>query len=303
MLTPRRFLPSISSLRALEALDRLGSASAVAQELSLTQSAVSRQLQALEKQMGTEMVQRDQKRLTLTTAAKDYAAEIRQALTQITNASMRLQVQPTGGTLNLAILPTFGMRWLMPRLPEFARLHPDVTLNMATRLEPFNFATEPLDAAIYFGTDDWPGTDRLLLKHESVIAVAAPSLVPDGALANPQDILALPLLHIKTRPKAWAEWFNAQGAPLGKAVPGMIYDQFSTITQAALHGIGVALMPDYLVEQEIATSKLVPVYGGPVEMRGAYYLVWPRARANNPAVVAFREWLTGKAEPEDPLPR
>ena len=102
MLTPRRFLPSISSLRALEALDRLGSASAVAQELSLTQSAVSWQLQALEKQMGTEMVQRDQKRLTLTAAAKDYAAEIRQALTQITSASMRLQVQPTGGPVGSA---------------------------------------------------------------------------------------------------------------------------------------------------------------------------------------------------------
>jgi len=151
MIPPRRFLPSMASLRALEALDRLGSASAVAAELSLTQSAVSRQLQALERQMGTEMIRRDGRRLTLSPAAADFADEARQALDRITKASLRLRIGPAGGSLNLAILPAFGMRWLMPRLPEFARLHPDVTINMATRLERFNFDIEPFDAALHFG--------------------------------------------------------------------------------------------------------------------------------------------------------
>ncbi|WP_109464558.1 LysR family transcriptional regulator [Albibacillus kandeliae] len=303
MITPRRFLPSISSLRALEALDRLGSASAVAEELSLTQSAVSRQLQALETQMGAVLVDRGHKRLTLTPAARDYAAEIRQALTQITNASLRLQVAPMSGTLNLAILPTFGMRWLMPRLPEFARLHPEVTLNMATRLVPFNFATEPFDAALHFGSGDWPGTDKLLLKHEHVLAVAAPSLLTRGRPGDPRALLRMPLLHIQTRPRAWSDWFAAQDIRLTQPIPGMIYDQYSTITQAALHGLGVALMPDYLVEQDVATGRLIPVYGPAVETPGAYYLVWPTAKSQDPSVAAFREWLSTQAEPEDPLPR
>ena len=303
MLAPRRLLPSISSLRALEALDRLGSASAVAEELSLTQSAVSRQLQALERQMGLELVERGQKRLTLTPEAQDYVAEVRNALMQIANASLRLQVAPMGGTLNLAILPTFGMRWLMPRLPAFARLHPSVTLNMSTRLAPFNFASEPFDAALHYGLGDWPGTDRLLLKHEALLPVAAPALIDGRAVPDPAALLKLPLLHIQTRPNAWADWFTAKGARPARALPGTMYDQFSTITQAALHGLGVALRPDYLVEEEVATGRLVALCGPAVEARGAYWLVWPQARARDASLAAFRDWLAGQAEPEDPLPR
>ena len=303
MNTPRRLLPSIASLRALEALDRLGSASAAAAELSLTQGAVSRQIQALESQMGVNLVDRGGKKLGLTPAARDFAGDIRQALGRIAAATLRLQSAPTGGALNLAILPTFGMRWLVPRLPGFTRQHPDVTLNMATRLVPFEFADDPFDAAIRFGTPDWPGTRHLLLRHEQVLPVAAPGLLDSGRPGHPQALLDLPLLHIQTRPRAWADWFVSQDAPVSGPIPGMIYDQFSTITQAALHGLGVALMPDYLVEEDIATGRLVPVYGPAREVAGGYYLVWPDSRDHHGPLTAFREWLAGHSQPEDILPR
>ena len=303
MSVPRKFLPSISSLRALEALDRLGSASAAAEELALTQGAVSRQLQTLERQLGLELVQRDQKRLTLTSEAQDYAAEIRQALNQIVQSTLRLQAAPLAGTLNLAILPAFGMRWLMPRLPEFARLHPDVTINMSTRLEPFNFATEPFDAAIHFGDATWPGTQSLLLKHEQLLPVCDPQLLEGRTIDQPKDILRLPLLHIQTRTTAWQDWFERQNIEFETGPSGTIYDQFATITQAALHGLGVALMPDYLVEQDLATGRLVALHPEPVETAGAYYLVWPERKSNAPALMKFRGWLAGQAQPEDPLPR
>lgn len=303
MSVPRKFLPSIPSLRALEALDRLGSASAAADELALTQGAVSRQLQTLERQLGMELVQRDQKRLTLTTEAQDYAAEIRQALNQIVQSTLRLQAAPLAGTLNLAILPAFGMRWLMPRLPDFARLHPDVTINMSTRLEPFNFATEPFDAAIHFGNAEWPGTQALLLKHEQLLPVCAPQLLDGRSVTEPDDILKLPLLHIQTRTTAWRDWFARLGIAANDGLSGTIYDQFATITQAALHGLGVALMPDYLVEQDLATGRLVALHPEASETSGAYYLVWPERKSGAPALVKFREWLAGQAQPEDPLPR
>lgn len=303
MSTPRRFLPSISSLRALEALDRLGSATAVAEELSLTQSAVSRQLQALEQQMGLEMILRDGRRLTLTPGAQKYAGEIRQALDRIAQATLRLQVAPVGGTLNLAILPTFGMRWLMPRLPEFARLHPDVTINMNTRLNRVNFDREPFDAAIHFGHGDWPDGGRLLLRHEHLLPVCAPTLLRDRGAVTPEDILRLPLLHIQTRPDAWAEWFRAQGVTPPSPLTGTMHDQFSTITQAAQHGLGVALMPDYIIEQDLALGRLVALHPTPTEAQGAYYLVWPQQKAQDPALRRFRNWLETQAEPEDPLPR
>lgn len=303
MSTPRRLLPTLSSLRALEALDRLGSATAVAEELSLTQSAISRQLQVLEHQLGLDMIVRDGRRLTLTPTAQKYASDVRQALDQIAQASLRLRIAPDGGTLNLAILPTFGMRWLVPRLPEFARLHPQVTVNMNTRLKRFDFASEGFDAAIHFGNGDWPDTGQLLLRYEHLLPVCAPSLVPDRSNLVPDDLLRMPLLHIETRPDAWADWFRAQGVKLTGAVTGTLYDQFSTITQAAQHGLGVALMPDYLVEQDLALGHLVALHGSPTEAHGAYYLIWPLDKAQDPALQKFREWLATQAEPEDPLPR
>ncbi len=302
MSTPRRFLPSIASLRALEALDRLGSASAVAGELSLTQSAVSRQLQTLERQMGVDLILRERKRLSLTPAAQEYAEDIRKALGLIANASLRLQVAPVGGTLNLAILPAFGMRWLMPRLPDFARLHPEVTINMSTRLEPFNFDREAFDAAIHFGTADWHSTDHMLLRHEQVLPVCAPELVA-SAPVPPQTIRTLPLLHIQTRPQAWADWFAQQGIPTKGPLSGTMYDQYATITHAALNGLGVALMPDYLVEQDLATGRLVALHPTPTETNGAYYLVWPHSKSRTPALTLFRNWMTTQAQPEDLLPR
>ena len=301
MIAPRRFLPSIASLRALEAVERLGSASAAAQELSLTQGAVSRQLQALEKQMGLQMILRDGKKLNLTDPARAYAAETRQALQQIAHASLRLQERPTGGKLNLAILPAFGMRWLMPRLPDFARRFPDITINMGTELVPFNFATQSYDAALHYGSIDWPGTDRLLLRHEKMVPVCAPALA-DGS-QHPSDVLSHPLMHIQTRPDAWADWLAANDVTAPDPFPGTIYDQYSTIIQAALHGLGIALVPDYLAELELASNRLRAPFGPPADARGAYYLVWPRERSADPALKRFRDWLAGQAQPEDPLPR
>ncbi|SEP59126.1 LysR family transcriptional regulator [Thalassovita taeanensis] len=302
MQTPRRFLPSIASLRALESLDRLGSATAVADELNLTQSAVSRQLQTLEAQLGVSLIIRDRKVMRLTEAAADYAASVREALQQITQASLKVQVNPEGGSLNLAILPTFGMRWLVPRLADFAKRHPEITINMATRLSPFNFGTQPFDAAIHFGHAEWPGTGNLRLKPEHVVPVCAPQVLERTTIAHPRDLLALQLLHIETRPYAWAQWFATYGVD-AQGLQGTLYDQFSTITQAAIHGLGVALLPDYLVEQDLATGRLVVAYGGPTRSLGSYYLVWPLEKARNASLQVFRDWLATQAEDEDALPR
>lgn len=303
MTLPRRFLPSISSLRALEALDRLGSATAAAAELSQTQSAVSRQLKTLEDQLGMTLILRQGRSIHLTPEAAEYANKIRGALQQIAQASVKLTANPAGGSLRLAILPTFGMRWLVPRLADFARLYPEVTINLSTRLKPFNFVTEPFDAAIHFGKHDWLGTEALRLRTERVVAVATPEFLSQHApIEAATDLLRLPLLQIETRPNAWPAWFEAQGVP-GARVSGTIYDQFSTITQAALHGLGVALLPDYLAEQDLATGRLRSAWGDNTLISGAYYLVWPVQNGRDPALRTFRDWLAGQAEDEDLLPR
>ncbi|MCZ4351333.1 LysR substrate-binding domain-containing protein [Roseovarius aestuarii] len=302
MSLPRRFLPSIASLRALEALDRLGSATAAAEALSQSQSAVSRQLQSLEEQLGASLIRREGRGMRLTPQGGEYAQAVRGALNQIARASMKAALNPAGGSLSLAILPTFGMRWLVPRLPDFARIHPEVTINLSTRLRAFDFDAEGFDAAIHFGRADWPGTQAIKLHPEQVVAVCAPALLDAHSITSAQDLLTLPLLHIETRPEAWPAWFATQGIDAPR-VPGTVHDQFSTITQAALHGLGVALLPDYLAAHDLAAGRLTPVWGGPTPSPGAYWLVWPVSKAEDGALRKFRDWIQGQIGADDLLPR
>jgi DNA-binding transcriptional LysR family regulator len=286
----RRHLPSIPALLAIEAVDRLGTASAAAQELNLTQGAVSRQIQALEDQLGLQLVTRERQRLTLTPAAQDFVAEARRALTTLSQASLSLRANPTGGALRLAILPAFGMNWLAPRLALFARAHPEVTINLSTRLKPFAFDDSAFDAAIHYGRQDWPGAAYLKLMDEDMLAVAAPSLLP-VPLTEPQAALTLPLLQLESRTSDWHRWFAHHGLP-NLRPPAMLFDQFATMQQAAIHGLGAALLPVFLIERDLAENRLTPIFGPAIRSTGAYYLVWPASRPPRAPLTRFRDWLS-----------
>jgi LysR family glycine cleavage system transcriptional activator len=292
MLVSRRYLPSMPSLLALEAVDRLGSASAAAEELNLTQGAVSRQLQVLEGQLGVALFIRDKHRLRLTQGARDYCREVRRMLQGIGQATLTLRANPGGGALNLAILPAFGMHWLAPRLARFAGQHPEVTVNLSTRLKPFDFEASQFDAAIHYGRQDWPGVDYLPLMQEDMLAVAAPSLLPTP-LPRAEDILALPLLQLESRTGDWGRWLAHHGSP-GHRPPAMLFDQFATMMQGAIHGLGAALMPTFLIERELEAGRLVPVYGAAIPSTGSYHLVWPKDREGRAPLMSFRRWLAGE---------
>ncbi|WP_103333039.1 LysR family transcriptional regulator [Pseudotabrizicola formosa] len=292
MIGPRRLLPSMPSLLALEAVDRLGTASAAAAELSLTQGAVSRALQGLEGQLGVALFIRERQRLRLTPAAQDYVRHVRVHLTALSQASLRLRANPGGGGLSLAILPAFGVQWLAPRLPDFARRHAGVTVNLSTRLRPFDFATEGFDAAIHFGRADWPGAEHLLLFDEEVMPVCASSVVAEPVAAV-EALLALPLLQLESRPGAWGRYLAQQGVP-GQRPVGMVFDQFATMTQAAIHGMGVALLPLFLIGDALQTGALVPAWTARGHGLGSYYLVWPRDVPPRPPLIAFRDWIAGQ---------
>jgi len=292
-MLPRRYLPSLASLMALEAVDRLQTAAAAAAELNLTQGAVSRQLQVLEAQLGVALLLRDRQRLRLTPAALDYVRTVRASLHSLAEASMALRANPAGGALNLAILPAFGVRWLAPRLADFARAHPEVTVNLSTRLRPFDFAAGPFDAAIHYGRADWPGAQHLHLMDEEILAVTAPGM---GAADTAADLLTRPLLQMASRPGDWGRWFAAQGMP-GLKPPAMQFDQFATMAQAAIHGLGTALLPVFLIGDDLAAGRLVPAFGAPLRAIGSYYLVWPDNRAARAPLTSFRTWIAGQREP------
>lgn len=275
----RRYLPSVPALLALEAVDRLGTGAAAAHSLGLSQGAVSHQLKALEQQLGVPLMIMEKQRLRLTPAAKDYVAEVRKALQTLASASLTLRANPSGGSLNLSILPAFGMHWLAPRLARFAQAHPEVTVNLSTRLKPFAFEGSRFDAAIHYGREDWPGANFLRLMDEDIIAVTAPN--------PPVD---LPLLQLESRPGDWPRWFVHHGMPAPRA-SGMLFDHFATMMQATLLGLGAALLPTFLMTRELADGRLIPLRGGPVRAQGSYYLVWPRDLPPRAPLTSFRAWL------------
>ncbi|PTV95239.1 LysR family transcriptional regulator [Rhodobacter aestuarii] len=291
MSLPRRYTPSVSLLSAFEAVVRTGSTAAAARELSLTQGAVSRLVQNLEGQLGVQLFRREGRRLVPTEAAQSYARDVRKALELIARASLGLRANPGGGVLNLAILPTFGTRWLAPRLADFLAEHPGVTLNLGTRMRPFDFASESFDAAIHFGTRPWPDADHLLLFEERLIATCSADYARENHLKQPEDLLNQSLLQLESRPNAWNAWCAHHGLS-APAQRGIMFDQFAPMMQAAAHGVGLALLPEFLAKPEIAEGRLVAAPGEIVSGVGAYHLVWPVGVTPSPALVAFRDWIT-----------
>lgn len=292
MSYPRRFLPSMSLLTAFEAVIRTGSAAEAARDLALTQGTVSRLVQSLEAQLGLTLFRRERKRLVPTGAARAYAGEIGPALERVARATAELQSGAGGGNLTLAILPTFGTHWLAPRLPGFLAAHPGITIHLATRLRPFDFDASGIDAAIHFGTETWPRAGYLRLDDERVVPVASPAVAPspEGGVTSVDELLARPLLSLESRPNGWRNWLRGAGhdAPVPR---GMVFDQFGTMMQAAISGLGVALLPDFLAAPALADGRLVALAPPRVTSAAGYFLVWPLARADLAPLAAFRAWL------------
>ncbi|GAB2747489.1 LysR family transcriptional regulator [Melaminivora jejuensis] len=288
----KNFLPPISDLLAFEAAARQASISRAADELHLTQSAVSRQIRQLEQRLGMALFHRVRQRIVLTDAGRVYAADVRAVLQQLSASTQKaMAFSHAGGLLNLAVLPTLGTRWLVPRLPRFQARHPQATVNLAARSEPFDFAGTPFDAAIHFGAPTWAGAVCEFLMHEQAVAVASPALRDAHGIGQPQDLARVVLLQQSTRPAQWAEWFEQLGIETNAALRGPHFEHFAMIAQAAACGMGAALLPRFLIEQELASGALVELFADTLVSGDAYYLVYPEARAQTPLVTAFRDWL------------
>jgi DNA-binding transcriptional LysR family regulator len=295
MLPPRRFLPSLSLLAAFEAASRTGSVTAAAKELGLTQSAVSRQILALEEQLGAALFVRERQTIRLTLAGDGYAREIREALRRISSASLNLRANPYGGTLNLAVLPTFGTRWLVPKLQDFLDSHPGISVNLVTRLSPFDFRLDSIDAAIHYGLPHWPGAELTFLMHEVVVPACSPAFKIKHGLDKPIDLLNVPLLHLTTRPDAWEKWFRDKDVIFDN-IHGMLFDQFTMAAEAACVGLGAALLPAFLIGEELKNGALVPAVPGESDSTDAYYLASASDRSDYPPLRAFRRWIVSQAE-------
>ncbi|MEY3145227.1 MAG: hypothetical protein RL342_898, partial [Pseudomonadota bacterium] len=261
----RRKIPSLQALACFDAAARHQSYTRAAQELALTQGAVSRQIGALEAFVGVALFQRTRHGVALTARGAEYAVQVASRLQGLEQDTLDVMAgQGGGGGVQLAAVPTFATRWLIPRLPALAALHPELTVHIETRTRPFLFADTAFDAALYAGTAEqvanWAGTQALRLLAEDMVPVHSPALAKALALRQPltpQAIAALPLLQQSTRPTAWRQWFEAAGVAAPMALSGPRYELFSMTAAAAAQGLGLALVPSLLVEAELARGELV----------------------------------------------
>jgi LysR family glycine cleavage system transcriptional activator len=301
----RRHTPPTAALQAFEACARHLSVSRAAEELHLTQSAVSRQLAGLEALLGVRLFLRVRQRLVLTAAAASYAPQLRAALARIEAATLEVMAhQGAGGTLTLAVQPTFGTRWLMPRLPRFLAAHRRVVVNFrnyTTRPTPLDFAAEDVDAAIMLEEAARPGVASHRLVADRRVPVCAPALA--RMLATPTDLVRQTLLQHSTRPRAWAEWFGMMGIGGIEAFRGPRFHHHAMVAEAAAQGIGVALMPRFMVAEDIAAGRLVVAFDQALDSGEHYVLAYPDASADLPALRLFRDWLIAEArESVTPIP-
>ena len=293
----RRKIPSIEALIAFEAAARHQSFTRSADELALTQSAVGRQIACLEEYLGVPRFNRIKKRLTLTDAGQMYAKQVREHLERIERDTLATMAsRGAGGMLELAVIPTFATRWLIPRLPEFYARHGHVTLNLSTRAEPFLFTGTPFDAAIHFGGSVWPGAIARYLFGEEITPVCSPRILDGRTSLQPAEMTRYTLLHQSARAEAWGHWFAQAGIRDPGCMQGQRYELFSMLVEAARAGLGCALVPRFLVLQELANGELVIPCELSLRNEQGYYLVYPESQQNSPSLKVFEEWLLATAQ-------
>ena len=292
----RRKIPSTTALISFEAAARHESFTKAALELSLTQGAICRQIASLEEFLGVELFRRSRRGVKLTEAGLSYSRRVATQLDAVERDTLSVMGQQGANVIELAVVPTFGTQWLLPRLKDFQQKHPEVTVNLTNRTRPFLFADTDFDAAIYFGDADWSGTESHRLMGENPMPVCSPNLLGKSTHLTPGEIAELPLLQQTTRPYTWRQWFNSQHLNIPRDMTGPRYELFSMLAQAAMHDMGIALIPPFLIQRELAEKRLVIANAQALSSIKAYYLMIPERKVESASLRAFRDWLVNQAQ-------
>lgn len=292
----RRKIPNTGALLAFEAAARHESFTKAARELALTQSAICRQIAGLEGYLGVKLFLRSKRGVALTEAGQTYSRQVSLRLDAVERDTLELMARRgLGGTLELATVPTFATRWLLPRLAGFQKAYPDITINLSTSTRPFLFDATHFDAAIYFGDATWPGTEARPLMQEELVPVCSPRLIAPRKKLAAEEILDYPLLQQTTRPYAWRQWFESLNLAIEGDMTGPRYELFSMLSQAAIHEMGIALIPRFLIEDELKSGQLmVPVKHAYLSEK-SYCLIYPEHKAESAVLTHFRDWLEAEA--------
>ena len=289
-----RRLPPLNALKAFEAAARSESLTRAAEELCVTQGAVSQQVKALEATLGIKLFVRERQRLVITEAGREYLAVVRDALDRIAMGTERLVQRQTSGVLTVSTSPDFAAKWLVHRLGRFAEAHPDVDLRVSATMHHVDFAREEVDLAVRHGDGNWAGLGVVRLCSERLFPVCSPKLVSGrNRITTASDLLKFPLLRLDDW-KTWSRWCEAAGLT-DPVAHGPVLNRASMLIDAAVDGQGVALARTALAAWDLINGRLVRPIDVSLRMSKAYWIVCPKATSALPKITMFREWLLAQA--------
>ncbi|WP_375687346.1 LysR family transcriptional regulator [Pseudooceanicola sp. LIPI14-2-Ac024] len=293
---PESFIPTIRELEAFCELARSGTTHLAARRVNLSQTAVSRSVRSLEDRLGVALFVRARQRMDLSDAGRAFLPKAQGLLAELNAAAVG--VMAFGGqstVLRMAVLPSFGRSWLIPRLSGFLSAAPGTTVDVAARLDPVDFAAEPFDLAIQRTQHRSGAAHHLHLLDESLVAVASPALTGHRALSD-SDLLGLPLLQQTTRPTLWLDWFRHASLDSRRILRGARFDHFDMVIDAAIAGLGVGLVPEILARDPLRQGRLIRASDREMDSGQSYTLIYPERAESIPQFVRFRAWLRAEIE-------
>ncbi len=284
-------------MQCFEAAARHLSFTRAADELSLTQSAVSKQVAQLESFLNRKLFRRVRRSLCLTPEGTIYIGEVRKILIQLEMSSQYIMSYNNHlDVLKIATLPTFGTRWLAPRLTDFLDRHPHINLNCCEKVETFDLDKEGIDIAFFYGHGSWPGLECHRLFDEEVVPACSPTLLDSQALDSPMALTRYRLMHLSTRPRAWHDWFASQSLTTEYSYQGNHFETFHMLIRATMAGTGIALLPRLLIEDELARGELVIPWPHSLHSTSGYYLAYPERLGEVEKVRLFADYLLHQLE-------
>lgn len=290
-----RRLPPLNALKAFEAAARSESFTRAAEELCVTQGAVSHQVKALEDTLGIKLFNRERQRLVITDAGRDYLVVVRDALDRIAVGTERLLQRQSTGALTVSTSPDFASKWLVHRLGRFAEAHPEIDLRVSATMHHVDFAREEVDIAVRHGDGNWPGLEVARLCTEQLFPICSPKLLAGRKRPlKPSDLTKFTLLHLDDR-QAWPRWLEAAGVDDVDPLRGPVLNRASMLIDAAVDGQGVALARTALAAWDLISGRLVRPFDIALKLDKSYWIICPKATAALPKIAIFRDWLLAEA--------
>ena len=286
-----RKLPPLNAVKAFEAAARHVSFTKAAEELHVTHGAVSRHVSLLEDWLGSALFRRGASQVGLTESGRAYAQELTSLLDRLSVVTAQIKEKSAPSAISVSAPPTFTMRWLIPRLSIFQRKRPGVEVRLTTSLAPVHFQENNYDIAIRGAMEPLTGCRSIPFMTETIVPICHSDFMESGGLREPADLARHTLIRYSTEPYAWPTWFEAAGLPEITGASTLHFEQMYFALQAAAEGLGVVLVPLFLVADDIVAGKLCAPFGLDGAMHRRYYANTSPTSVHNPLIAEFCNWL------------